>query len=123
MLRGRHTHPRVRRRLPSAYVVTDSTPDTRVASEPAARTRLHLSRERCDSSASPSRAADAQRSDHLRLRKSSTVSAVLRQYPILAGQAVVMSVYIDAKVNISKPLVNRGAITEFSKARIRSFKS
>lgn len=45
------------------------------------------------------------------------------EYPILAGQAVVMSVYIDAKVNISKPLVNRGAITEFSKARIRSFKS
>lgn len=44
-------------------------------------------------------------------------------YPILAGQSVTMSIYISAKVNIAKPLQAKGAITEFSKARIRSFKS
>jgi hypothetical protein len=44
-------------------------------------------------------------------------------YPILSGQSVTMSIYISAKVNIAKPLQAEGAITEFSKARIRSFKS
>lgn len=44
-------------------------------------------------------------------------------YPILAEQSVTMSIYISAKVNIAKPLQAKGAITEFSKARIRSFKS
>lgn len=44
-------------------------------------------------------------------------------YPVLAGETVTMSVYISAKVNIAKPLQAKGAVTEFSKARIRSFKS
>lgn len=43
------------------------------------------------------------------------------QYPIEAGANVTMSVYIQAKVNIAKPLIGRGAVTEFAKARIRSF--
>lgn len=43
------------------------------------------------------------------------------EYPIEAGAAVTMSVYIQAKVNIAKPLVGKGAVTEFAKARIRSF--
>jgi hypothetical protein len=42
-------------------------------------------------------------------------------YPIEAGAAVTMSVYIQAKVNIAKPLIGKGAVTEFAKARIRSF--
>jgi len=45
------------------------------------------------------------------------------EYPILASQSVTLSIYIQAKVNIAKPLNGKGAITEFSKARIRSFKS
>lgn len=44
------------------------------------------------------------------------------EYPILAGQAVTMSVYIQAKVNIAKPLMSKPAVTEYSKARIRSFR-
>jgi hypothetical protein len=40
-------------------------------------------------------------------------------YPVLAGQSVTMSVYIQAKVNIAKPLIGKGAVTEYSKARIR----
>jgi len=43
-------------------------------------------------------------------------------YPILAGVTVVMSVFIQAKVNIAKPLQGKGAVTEFSKARLRSFR-
>lgn len=42
-------------------------------------------------------------------------------YPVLAGGSVTMSVYITAKVNTAKPLIGKGAVTEFSKARIRSF--
>lgn len=44
------------------------------------------------------------------------------EYPILAGESVTMSVYIQAKINIAKPLIGKGAVTEFSKARIRSFR-
>jgi hypothetical protein len=44
------------------------------------------------------------------------------EYPILAGEAVTMSIYIQAKVNIAKPLIQKPAVTEFSKARIRSFR-
>jgi hypothetical protein len=44
------------------------------------------------------------------------------EYPVLAGEALTMSIYIQAKVNIAKPLIGKGAVTEFSKARIRSFR-
>jgi len=44
-------------------------------------------------------------------------------YPVLAGESVTMSIYIQAKVNVAKPLMGKGAVTEFSKARIRSFKN
>jgi hypothetical protein len=43
-------------------------------------------------------------------------------YPIVASGLVTMSIYIQAKVNIAKPLIGKGAVTEFSKARIRSFR-
>jgi hypothetical protein len=42
-------------------------------------------------------------------------------YPVEAGAAITMSVYIAAKVNIAKPLIGKGAVTEYAKARIRSF--
>lgn len=45
------------------------------------------------------------------------------EYPVINAQSVTMSIYIQAKVNVAKPLSGKGAITEFSKARIRSFKS
>ena len=45
------------------------------------------------------------------------------EYPIINAVTVTMSVYIQAKINIAKPLIGKGAITEYSKARIRSFKS
>jgi len=44
------------------------------------------------------------------------------EYPILAAQSVTMSIYIQAKVNIAKPLIQKPAVTEFSSARIRSFR-
>ena len=44
------------------------------------------------------------------------------ELPVLAATALTMSVYISAKVNIAKPLIGKGAVTEYSKARIRSFK-
>lgn len=44
------------------------------------------------------------------------------EYPILAGESVTMSIYIQAKVNIAKPLLSKPAVTEYSKARIRSFR-
>ena len=43
-------------------------------------------------------------------------------YPVEPGASVTMSIYIQAKVNIAKPLIGKGAVTEFSKARIRSFR-
>jgi hypothetical protein len=43
------------------------------------------------------------------------------EYPIEAGAAVSMSIYISAKINTAKPLVGQGAVTEYAKARIRSF--
>ena len=45
------------------------------------------------------------------------------EYPIINAVTVTMSVYISAKVNIAKPLIAKGAITEYSSARVRSFKS
>lgn len=44
-------------------------------------------------------------------------------YPILASTSVTMSIYISAKVNVAEPLVGKGAIEEFTKARVRSFKN
>jgi hypothetical protein len=44
------------------------------------------------------------------------------EYPVLAGQSVTFSIYIQAKVNIAKPLIQKPAVTEYSKARIRSFR-
>lgn len=44
------------------------------------------------------------------------------EYPVLAGEAVTMSIYIQAKVNIAKPLIQKPAVTEYNKARIRSFR-
>jgi hypothetical protein len=43
-------------------------------------------------------------------------------YPVLSLASITMSVYIQAKINIAKPLIGKGAVTEFSKARIRSFR-
>ena len=44
------------------------------------------------------------------------------EYPVLAGEDVTISIYIQAKVNIAKPLIQKPAVTEYSKARIRSFR-
>jgi hypothetical protein len=46
------------------------------------------------------------------------------EYPMIpgVGNAVTMSIYIQAKVNIAKPLIQKPAVTEFTKARIRSFR-
>lgn len=44
-------------------------------------------------------------------------------YPIEAGAAVTMSVYISAKVNVARPLIGKTAVSEFQKTRIRSFRN